>query len=145
MITSIENELPDVHAQVGLLCRGNVDEPIFIAGWSHARGRPEAYIIRTAEDISSTTMEEPLEEAILPPVYKLQPLGGITFSPFVTREAYEQAGICGACEMDEATLFRHMTALLELQRRNFFRSPKGEPFCGIASEYSGPKGVVITS
>ena len=94
MITSIENELPDVHAQVGLLCRGNVNEPIFIVGWSRARGRPEAYIIRTSEDISSsTTMEEPIEKAILPPVYKPLPLGGITFSPFVTREAYEQAGI----------------------------------------------------
>jgi len=33
MIAGIENDLPDIHARVRLLCRGNVDEPIFIAGW----------------------------------------------------------------------------------------------------------------
>jgi hypothetical protein len=88
MIVGIENELPDIHARVRLLCRGNVNEPIVIAGWSRERNRPEAYIIRTSEDVSTTTMEGPLEEAILPPVYRLQPLGSITFSPFVTREAY---------------------------------------------------------
>jgi len=34
LIASIENELPGVHARIKFLCRGNVNEPIFIAGWS---------------------------------------------------------------------------------------------------------------
>jgi hypothetical protein len=49
LVARIENELPDVHARVRLLCRGNVNEPIVIAGWSRERNRPEAYFIRTAE------------------------------------------------------------------------------------------------
>jgi hypothetical protein len=34
LIASIENELPGVHARIKFLCRGNVNEPIFIAWWS---------------------------------------------------------------------------------------------------------------
>jgi hypothetical protein len=57
----------------------------------------------------------------------------LTQSPFVTREALEQADIYAPRldDMDEPALLRYLTALLELQRRNFYRSPKGEPFSGI--------------
>lgn len=135
LIAGIEAAIPDIHAQVKLTCRGDTDSPLVIAGWSHDRNRPEAYLIRTTEDAFGATLEETAEvtaEAIQPAVYKRHALGSVTYSPFVPREAYEQTGISAACEdMDEPALLRHLTALLELQRRNFYRSPKGEPFSGV--------------
>jgi hypothetical protein len=50
-------------AQVKLACRnqGDTDSPLVIAGWSHDRNRPEAYLIRTTEDAFGATLEETAE------------------------------------------------------------------------------------
>jgi hypothetical protein len=126
MVAGIEDALPDVHRQVGAMCQG-ADEPLVLGGWSRDRNRPEGYMMSMAENACGANLEE-TAEAIQPPLYKLHALGTLTISPYVAREAY--SGISGACQdMDE--LLRHMIALMEAQRRNFYKSKGSEPFCGI--------------
>jgi hypothetical protein len=71
MVAGIEDAIPDIHRQVKLMCRnqGDTDSPIVIAGWSHERQRPEAYVIRLTEDDAGGTLEETAEG---PPAVTLQ-------------------------------------------------------------------------
>jgi hypothetical protein len=72
-------------------------------------------------------------------------LNAITYAPFVKHEAYEQTGLTAACEgMNEPALLRRLTALLEHQRRNFYRSPKGEPFSGVGGYALATTGEPLT-
>src|SRR5262249_29358687 len=131
MVAGIEDEIRDIHAQVKATCRnGYTDGLMAVAGWSHGRNRPEAYVIQTNDDLFCATLEEDAEttaQAIQSPPYKLLPNPHVMYAPFT--KAYEQAGIRE--DMDEPALLRAMTKLLELQRKNLFRSPKGQPFSGI--------------
>jgi hypothetical protein len=107
LVTGIEGMICGVHKELKSWCRdhGDTDEPVVIAGWSRDRNRPEAYMLSMTEEVSSgETVEETAEiraTAVRPPPYKLHALSGIMYSPFVPREAYEQTGIDGACNMDE--------------------------------------------
>jgi hypothetical protein len=49
----------------------------------------------------------------------------------VPPQVEREADVNGMCAMDEATLFRHLSLLLEAQRKNRFSVLNGEPFHGV--------------
>jgi hypothetical protein len=128
IVAGIEDVIPGIHERVRSMCpQGDVDQPVVIGGWSHERNRPEAYLLFTAKFAPGMNEEEDTAKAITSPIYKLHRLSNIVISPFVA--GYVKLAL--KQDMDESNLLRSMTALLELQRKNFYRSPKGEPFSGV--------------
>ena len=141
VVANVEDRIEDIHDRLsGALGFGGALVDIVLAGWSRARAKGEAYLIRTTQDIIGMS-EDAVADAvaaggILPSSYKLHAFGKRAFGPDVSRERRAAAGLdVDTDNMSERALFDYLRGVMEIQRREQLHDPddgEHQPFsiCG---------------
>ncbi len=122
MIEKIEEVLPGMVSYYGI--EGHAE--LIIAGFSVARGGPEAYVIETSDaqpvGIDAAAAHQAKANGFLPDQFKLQRLPNIVVGPPPANDIIIKANFTGfTIEDDPAFVVAGLAKMIEMQRQSKFR------------------------